>query len=834
MNNFFNKFSENLKKILVDGERIAKELSETLNTQHLLIALLQSRDSLATDILKSNNLNSKRVEMINKLIGVTEKKEGISVNNDVKSAIVASIKIAVKYNQPLVEAEHLLLALLSNKNFRAYEIINRSGVNPEKIKEQLEKIFLELSQAINQSREFFSQLSQGPNPFEEQLDLSPEELPINAPISASTLTAQKNEASLLANYSINLSEQAAKGALDPLIGRDHEIERLIQILSRRTKNNPILVGEPGVGKTSIVEGLADRINRGQVPQNLIGKEIVMLDLGSIVAGTMFRGQFEARIKKIFEEIISRSNLIIFIDELHTIIGTGSAEGSLDAANLLKPFLSKNQLRLIGATTFDEYKKQIEKDKAFERRFQTIKVLEPDIDQTLRILRGLKTYYEQFHRIKYTDEALVSAAELADRYIADRKLPDKAIDLIDEAAASTNINTNANNRYLIIQKKLSKLIKEKEAAVNQENYQRATEIRQEEVKINDQLTKLRQIDSKARKKLITKEDILKTVSRATGIPVNSLSLDESLHLTNLSAKLKQRIIGQDQAVDAISRAIKRSRVGISDPNRPIGSFIFLGPTGVGKTELAKVLAEEVFGSLKALIKIDMSEFMERHNLSRLVGAPAGYVGFDEGGKLTEQVRNQPYSLILFDEIEKAHPDVFNLLLQILEDGVLTDAKGRIVNFKNTLIILTSNIGSELFNHRSIGFNTEDKIESPEICDQLISRLKEELAPEFINRLDEIIVFNRLFRSDLKKIVKLRLRELAKRLQPQGIKLKISDEARELLEKEGFDLEYGARPLKRIIANKMETEISDLILKYGNLENRTVKIDRQKNKFVFTLI
>jgi ATP-dependent Clp protease ATP-binding subunit ClpC len=560
----------------------------------------------------------------------------------------------------------------------------------------------------------------------------------------------------------------------------------------------------------------------------------MLDLGSIVAGTMFRGQFEARIKKIFEEIIARANLIIFIDELHAIIGTGSAEGSLDAANLLKPFLSKNQLRLIGATTFDEYKKQIEKDKAFERRFQVIKVSEPDVDQTVKILQGLKTYYEKFHQIKYTDEALASAAELADRYVADRKLPDKAIDLIDEAAANTNINTAVSNQYLVIQKKLSKLIKEKEAAVNQENYQRATEIRQEEVKINNQLTKLRQIDSKERKKLITKEDILETVSRATGIPVNSLSLNESLHLSNLSTKLKQRIVGQNQAVEAISRAIKRSRVGISDPNRPIGSFIFLGPTGVGKTELAKVLAEEVFGNSKALIKIDMSEFMERHNLSRLVGAPAGYVGFDEGGKLTEQVRNQPYSLILFDEIEKAHPDVFNLLLQIFEDGTLTDAKGRVVNFKNTMIILTSNIGSELFNHRSIGFNVEDKIESSEICNQLISNLKEELAPEFINRLDEIIVFNRLFRSDLKKIVKLQLRELAKRLQTQGIKLKVTDEAHKLLEEEGFDLEYGARPLKRIIANKLETEISDLILKYGSLKNRTVKIDRQENKFSFTLI
>lgn len=829
MNDFFAKFSGHLKQVLMLAERIANDLNDQLDTQHLVFAMASTRDNLAADILKNYDITPQKLEVLNRLLHKDKPQSKTTISEDLKNSLMSAIKIAGGLGQTSVETEHLLLALVSDPKFNSYQVIERAGADPTKIRTQLSEMFNELRQAVEQNQDFFNQVS--PN-LPEDFNMDGNEDGPAFPMPGAPVGTQTKEKSMLELYGTDLTALAKDNKLDPVIGREPEIERVIQILSRRTKNNPILLGEPGVGKTSIVEGLAEKVYKGKVPNNLLNKRVIMLDLGGIVAGTMFRGQFEARFKKIIEEIQKAGDIIIFLDELHTVIGTGSAEGSLDAANLLKPMLARGQLRLIGATTFDEYKKNIEKDKAFERRFQIVKVFEPSAEETVKILKGLKPKYEEYHGIHYTDEAIAAAANLADRYISDRFLPDKAIDLLDEAAAAVNTVSKNSSSILTMKRRLTAIADEKEVAVKEENYQKATQLREEELKITEKLDAVLAEEKRNAKKIIGEEDIAKIVASSTGIPVTELKVSETVHLVNLEARLKKQIIGQDEAVKTIAEAIKRSRVGISDPNRPIGSFIFLGPTGVGKTELAKVLAKSVFGSEKALIKIDMSEFMERHNVARLVGAPAGYVGYEEGGKLTEQVRHQPYSLVLFDEIEKAHPDVYNMLLQILEDGYLTDAKGRRVSFKNTMIILTSNLGSALFQNKSIGFDTGE--EKAEVADQILDNLKKNVPPEFINRLDKIVVFNQLKKTDLNKIVKLRLKDLESRLKKLGLKMTLTSEALDLLVSLGFDNAFGARPLKRVIAEKIESKISDLILKYKDLKEKTIKVDASKDSFDISVI
>jgi ATP-dependent Clp protease ATP-binding subunit ClpC len=830
-NNFFTKFSPALKQLLILAEKIAGDLGDQLDTQHLIFAMVSMRDNLASDILNNFEITPSKIDVLSRLINRKSKKLNLGVAESLKTALLSAIKITSSLGQNQVEIEHLLLALVSDKSFKAYEIIERAGADPEKIKKQLDQIFSELKQAVEHSRDFFGQLDPKDNLPEEGFEFSPEEVQYSPTMTQGNANKEK---SLLETYGTDLNEMASKDQLDPVIGREKEIDRVVQILSRRTKNNPILIGEPGVGKTSIVEGLALRIVKGRVPRNLLNKRIIMLDLGGIVAGTMFRGQFEARFKKIIEEIIQNGDIIIFLDELHTVVGTGSAEGSLDAANLLKPMLTKGQLRLIGATTFDEYKKNIEKDKAFERRFQIVKVLEPSVPETVRILKGLQSKYENYHGIKYEDAAIEAAVNLSDRYIADRFLPDKAIDLMDEAAASTNVISKNSSEIISLQKRLAEIAKQKEDAVLKENYQGASSLREEEVKINMRLQELTDAEDATKAKFVTAAQIAEIVANTTGIPVTDLKTTENIRLVNLEGRLKREVIGQEQAIKIIAQAIKRSRVGISDPNKPIGSFIFLGPTGVGKTELARVLAKLVFGSEKALVKIDMSEFMVKHNVARLVGAPAGYVGYDEGGKLTETIRHQPYSLILFDEIEKAHPDIFNLLLQILEDGYLTDAKGRRVNFKNTLIILTSNLGSKILSENSIGFIANKEEKQSKLSEQLLENIKKNLPPEFINRLDKIVVFNELDKDDLKKIVNLRLKDLEKRLKHIKVSLDVSDEAKKRLLDLGFDQKFGARPLRRAISEYIESKVSDLALKEKSLAGRTIKVDRQGDEITVVAV
>ncbi len=831
--NFFNRFSSSLKQVLLLAERIANDLGDQLDTQHVIYAIVSTRDNLASDILKSYEITAKKIDVLSRILSKTNKQNRTTISNDLKTALISAIKISASLGQGQIELEHVLLSLVSEKKFNSYQIIERAGADPEKIKDQLNEMFSELKLAVDQSQDLFNQMNTSGQTDEMGFDFPGSDGgPFSMP-GTTTATGVK-EKSALEIYGTNLNHLAKGKKLDPVIGREAEITRVVQILSRRNKNNPILLGEPGVGKTAIVEGLADQIVKGKVPQNLLNEEVISLDLGAIVAGTMFRGQFEARFKKIIDEIIKLGNIIIFLDELHTVIGTGSAEGSLDAANLLKPILTRGQLRLIGATTFDEYKKNIEKDKAFERRFQIVKISEPTVEETVKILKGLQPKYEDYHHISYLPEAIESAAKLSDRYITDRFLPDKAIDLIDEAAASTNVISKNSSQIISLTNRLKDISRLKDEAVGNENYKLATELKEEEIGLNDQLQAYQAKERETQKKVITPEDIASIVAASTGIPVTDLKIAETIHLVNLEKRLKRNIIGQDAAVHEISQAIKRSRVGIADPNRPIGSFIFLGPTGVGKTELARVLAGTVFGSDKALVKIDMSEFMEKHNVARLVGAPAGYIGYEEGGKLTETIRHQPYSLILFDEIEKAHPDIFNMLLQILEDGYLTDAKGRRVNFKNTMIIMTSNLGSSLFSDKPIGFIKDTSSEGSSVSDKVEENLHKALPPEFINRLDKIIVFNQLSRDDIHKIVSLRLKDLEKRLKTVHLKFQATKQAKELLAKLGFDKKYGARPLKRVIANQIESNISDLILKYPDLKNKTIKVDRHADEFAISIV
>lgn len=804
------------------SEKISKEQNSNIDTEHQLLALILHKGTLANDILLMFDVSIERAQLVSSLVSHKDQING--VNENAKESIKLAVQFAMKHKHSHIDCEHLLLALISNKKFNSYNIIERMGVSPKEIKKQIEAVFGQADRTMHQELNHVDK-SGG---VEEGIDI---ENFAPFPNMVGTGLKTKKDKSAIKEFTTNISDMAAKGKIDPVIGRSTEIERIIQILIRRKKNNPVLIGEPGVGKTAIIEGLALKILEGKVPSAINGKEIYSLDLSALLAGTMYRGQFEVRIKKLLDEIEKNKNAILFIDELHTVIGAGSAEGSLDAANILKPKLARGEIRVIGATTLDEYKKHIEKDAAFERRFQTVVVSEPSVDDTIKILKGIAKQYESHHHVVYENSSLEAAATLSNRYIQDRFLPDKAIDLIDEAAAARKIQTNHNSKLNTLYKDLKETINKKDDAVSNEHYEKATFLRQKELAILEKISVLEKSDRTKNTPVISDQDIAHIVSKWTGIPVTGLDLHEKNRYLDLHKIVKKHIIGQDEAVDQISSAIKRSRVGISNPDRPMGSFIFLGPTGVGKTELVKVLSKEIFGSEKLLIKIDMSEFMEKHNVSRLVGAPAGYVGYEEGGQLTERVRRQPYSVILFDEIEKAHPDVFNILLQIMEDGELTDAKGRKVNFRNTLIVLTSNLGTDLLNSGStIGFNDKlsaDNNNYQKMVEKVHDSVEKHFKPEFINRLDGIIIFKPLTQKAIEKIARLELTKLKQRLHQNEIFVEFNDKVVKWLAKNGYEPNYGARPMRKIIADKIENPLSEMILQNNFSKRDKIMLDISAN-------
>lgn len=823
----FKKFSDNLKKVLILAERISREQKSSTDTEHLLMAILSVKETLAFEVMSNYNVTLERVQLISALINKEKTADGKNgISTKAKESIQAAVSIASKHGHKNVDCEHLLLALLSNKAQNSYLIFERIGINPKDVTNQIEFIFSNLKNAEqnNQNHEFLG------NPLDEIADN--DVLGGMNPLGFNQTLSRTKKESALDTFCLNLTKLAHENKLDNVVGREDETMRLVQILSRRTKNNPILVGDPGVGKTSIVEGLAQRIVGGKVPNQLLGKEILSLDMGALIAGTMYRGQFESRVKKIISEIKVKRNVILFIDEIHTVVGAGSTEGSIDAANLLKPILAKGELRLIGSTTFDEYKKHIEKDPAFERRLQPVKISEPSAEESIKILMGIKDRYEKHHRVSYTEDAIEAAVYLSKRYINDRFLPDKAIDLIDEAAAAVNVSISKEAVRLIrLKRELRNILKQKDELIIAERYREATLLREKEMLIEEEIDKIKVGEKETEVKKINESDIARLVSRWTGVPVSNLTTEEKKRFLDLSKRIKRRIIGQDEAVFEISKAIKRARVGIGNPNRPMGSFIFLGPTGVGKSELAKVIAEEILGSEKALVKIDMSEFMERHNLSRLLGAPAGYVGYEEGGKLTEIVRKNPYSVILLDEIEKAHPEVFNILLQVMEDGELTDAKGRKVDFKNTIIIMTSNLGTDaLTKQATIGFNKSSNLQEQykKLESNVLEAVEKHFKPEFVNRLDKIIVFKPLDKSAIRKIVDIQIRDLKYRLERNNYKLVVSKEALQWIAENGFDPKFGARPIRKVISESIEAPLSDLILSDDLNKDDLIKVDLKSNK------
>ena len=792
---------------------IAKEFSITHNysfvgTEHILYGLVKEGEGLASKILSSQGLKPEYVEEeILRIDGVMNTLESDpEFTPRAKRIIENSAKEAMRMGQNYVGTEHILLALMREIDSVAVRILIDTNIDPQRIFADLLRLLSEDSPVANYSDLSFSS-------------------------SVDTNTPTLNQ------YGKNLTALAKESKLDPVIGRKNEIQRIIEILSRRTKNNPVLIGEPGVGKTAVVEGLAQMIVDNKVPEILKNKKVVSLDMSAMIAGAKYRGDFEERLKNVLQEIKKAGNIILFIDEMHTIIGAGAAEGAMDAANILKPLLSRGEIQIIGATTLNEYRKHIEKDAALERRFQTVIVDEPTTEDTVKILSGLKDKYEAHHKVKITDEAIKAAVDLSERYINDRFLPDKAIDLIDEACSKIKLRTVTMPKNILdMENKIEKVSKEKEEAIISQSFEKAAKLRDEEKELKDKVNKARENWKKKeenKEASVNAEDIANVVSAWTKIPVTKLTKTESEKLKNLDLELKKRVIGQDDAVEALARAIKRARVGLQNENRPIGSFMFLGPTGVGKTELTKALAENLFGNENQLIRLDMSEFMEAHSVSKLIGSPPGYVGYDEGGQLTEQVRRKPYSIVLFDEIEKAHPDVFNMLLQILDDGRLTDSTGRTVSFKNTVIIMTSNAGARnIVEHHSIGFmNKEDsKKDYEKTRDEVMAELKKIFRPEFLNRLDDIIVFKKLSNESIEKITKIMLDEFIKRLEKKNIKVDVSDDVIKYISKVGFDDTYGARPLRRAIQSKIEDKFAEEMLDGNIKEDSNVKIDLNDDKIV----
>ena len=808
----FNSFTQKANEVLNLAIKAAENYGHNyVGSEHILYGLLSEGTGLAASILNEKGITAEDVDnLIRTEIG-TGNPTRLSPDDFTprsKRIIELTFQIARSMRHSFVGTEHLLVSLIKESDSYAVRFLNELGVSVDEI---LQFVAESISGGESDATESKKNGKKG-----------------------------KSKTPTLDEFGKDLTELAKQGKIDPVIGREKEINRVIQILSRRNKNNPCLIGEPGVGKTAIAEGLALKIVQDEVPELLKNKKIVALDLTSMVAGTKYRGDFEERIKKAMDEVKAAKDVILFIDEVHTIMGAGAAEGAVDAANILKPSLARGELQVIGATTIDEYRKNIEKDAALERRFQPVTVGEPTEEEAVEILRGLRDKYEAHHKVKITDEAIESAVKMSSRYIADRYLPDKAIDLIDEAASIVRLNAQTIPQNLKdMEDEIKRLEQEKQSAVTSQDFESAAKLRDKQNNLKkllaDEKEKWKNVSSHEVKS-VTTDEIASVVSQWTGIPVNQLTKEESERLLNMEKILHERIVGQDKAVSSIARAIRRGRVGLKNPKRPIGSFIFLGPTGVGKTELCKTLAEAMFGDENAIIKLDMSEYMEKHTVSKLIGSPPGYVGFDEGGQLTEKVRRHPYSVVLFDEIEKAHPDVFNMLLQILEDGVLTDSQGRKVSFKNCIIIMTSNVGANKITDSKLamGFNhSEDGKDSAKTIEELVMPdLKRTFKPEFLNRLDEIIVFNQLEKDDIKEIARRMLKTLIKRVKDMDIDIEFTDEAVSALADEGFDKTYGARPLRRAIQSKIEDRLSELILDGTVKPNTKCTVDFEDGEFTFT--
>lgn len=807
----YGKLTERAQVVILEAENESEKFKHGyVGTEHVLLGILKE-DGYSAKLLGKYGVYTETIrEMLQKYLGYGDIKtvEGeILLTPRTKRLLDESFIEAKNLNHKYVSPEHILLALLNQGEGMGYTILKSLRVNFTSIKEELASLL---------SGNYNDKLSDSKSSKEK-----------------------KEKTPMIDKYGRDLTEMAKEGTLDPVIGRDSETQRLLEILCRRIKNNPCLIGEPGVGKTAVVEGLAQKIVEGNIPEILRDKRVVALDLTSMVAGAKYRGEFEDRLKKVMDEIIKDKSIIIFIDEIHTIIGAGGAEGAIDAANILKPALARGEIQCIGATTIDEYRKHIEKDSALERRFQPITVGEPSKSETLEILRGLRDKYESHHRVKITDEALNAAVNLSDRYISDRFMPDKAIDLIDEAAAKVRIeNLTTPPDLKEVEEQINELSKEKEESVRLQEFERAAGLRDKEKELKEKLGNMKKewtTHNSVKTLTVNEEKIAKVVSNWTKIPIEKLTEKESEKLLNLENILHKRVIGQNEAVKSIARAVRRARVGIKDPNRPIGSFIFLGPTGVGKTELSKALAEAMFGDENSIIRVDMSEYMEGHSVAKLIGAPPGYIGYDDGGQLTEAVRRKPYSIILLDEIEKAHPDIFNILLQIMEDGRLTDGKGKVVNFKNTIIIMTSNVGAhEIKKQKVIGFNTivNDESEYEKMKENILGELKQKFKPEFLNRIDDTIVFHKLNDEDLNKIIDLMLTSISERLEGREIYLDFEEDSKKFLLNKGIDLNYGARPLRRLIIKEVEDRLSEEILQ-GNIKiGDKLKVNESDNKLIFS--
>ena len=820
-----SRFTRKAQKVLNLSMQIASELGHTyIGSEHLLLGLLSEDTGVAAHYLQERGATVEKVQEAVVRIAGEGTPSAISssdITPRTKNIIENSLVESQRYGQNYIGTEHLLLALLEERDCVAVRVLETLGVSVNDLRQDIVAF---LNNAGSGEAEFSgSRGGFGGAPAGRQqagkdsLDSTP----------------------TLKNFGRDLTAMARAGKIDPIIGRDSETERVIQILSRRTKNNPCLIGEPGVGKTAVVEGLAQRIVAGNVPENLREKSIVTLDIAGMIAGAKYRGEFEERFKNVMEEVQKNPNIILFIDEIHTIIGAGAAEGAVDAANIIKPALARGEMQVIGATTISEYRKHIEKDAALERRFQSVMVGEPTSDEALQILRGLRDKYEAHHKLKISDEALEAAVQLSVRYITDRYLPDKAIDLIDEAASRLRITAHTSPDDLKeMEKKIQSLAHDKEEAISSQDFEAAARLRDEEqaLKADYDKKKAEWEKSNDTSSLTVKAtDIADVVTQWTGIPVNRLLEEESEKLLHLDGLLKARVIGQDQAVEAVSKAIRRGRMGLKDPRRPVGSFIFMGPTGIGKTELAKALAEVMFGSPSAMIRLDMSEYMEKHSVSKLIGSPPGYVGYEEGGQLTEKIRRKPYSVVLFDEIEKAHPDVFNILLQVLEDGVLTDSQGRHVDFRNTILILTSNVGaSEMSATKALGFTSTPEATTDEEArrERMMSALKSTFRPEFLNRIDDIIVFNSLRQEDIEAIANLMLKDVEKRIADLGITISFDPSVATLLAKEGFDPTYGARPLRRAVVRMVEDTFSTEMLEGKIQAGDSILAKAEDGKIVFS--
>lgn len=812
------RFTDDAQRVLSLAQEAALELGhDYVGTEHVLIGLTKVKNGVVAKALEELGLVTEDIfEAVEEHVGRGNKKAtSIYMTPRVKHVLELAIQVANQMNHNYVGTEHILLGLLSDGSGVAVAILRAMNIRSNDVVEAIRSILGSNKGSNNGGQEGIN---------------------------------SNNDLGELSDFATDLNESAKQGKIDPVIGRDTEIQRVIQILSRRTKNNPVLIGEPGVGKTAIAEGLAQRIVTDNVPEILRNKRIISLSIGSMLAGAKYRGEFEERLKKAIDEVQQHDDMIIFIDEIHTLVGAGATEGAMDAANILKPALARGEFQVIGATTLDEYKKYIEKDAALERRFQPVQVGEPNEEDALEILKGLRDRYEAFHKAKITDEALTAAVSLSSRYITDRFLPDKAIDVVDEAASKVRMKVfSASPDVKALEDRLNTVKKEKEAAVTSQDFEKAAKLRDEEKSLLKEIGDKKSIakEKSDQKLIVTEEDIAAVVAQWTGIPVAKIAEEESATLLHLEEELHKRVVGQDEAITAVAKAVRRARAGLKDPKRPIGSFLFLGPTGVGKTELARALASSLFGDESAMIRLDMSEYMEKHTVSRLVGAPPGYVGYEEGGQLTDAVRRKPYSVILLDEVEKAHADFFNILLQVLDDGRLTDSQGRTVDFRNTVIIMTSNLGAKALHKNSpeLGFLAAKKADSnvdenkgidfKEAKKSVMDAVKRYFRPEFLNRIDEMIVFHPLTEEDLKEIVTILMSDVTKRLEERDLQLEISPEAMKLLVKEGSDFTMGARPLKRAIQRLIEDPVSDLILKGDAKEGKIIKADAKDNDLVVSI-